>query len=89
MDTANQLSFFEDLISLKIMLILYRDNPDVPFDVLQKEINIDTNLLSEKLSQLLSADLIDVRTEKHIRLFTLSKPARMSLNRLGVKDKFW
>ena len=87
MNTINQLSFFEDLISLKIMLVLYRDNPDVPFDELKKEINIDANTLSEKLAQLISADLISVRTERNIRLFTLSEPARMSLNRLGTKDK--
>ena len=87
MNTINQLSFFEDLISLKIMLVLYRDNPDILFDELKKEINIDTNALSEKLAGLISADLISVRTERNIRLFTLSEPARMSLNRLGVKDK--
>ena len=87
MNTINQLSFFEDLISLKIMLVLYRDNPDIPFDELKNEINIDTNALSEKLAGLNSADLISVRTERNIRLFTLSEPARMSLNRLGVKDK--
>ncbi len=87
MNTVNQLSFFEDLLSLKIMLILYRDNPDVPFDALQKEMNIPGNELSEKLARLISAELISVRTEKNVRLFTLSKPARMSLNRLGVKEK--
>lgn len=87
MNTANQLSFFEDLLSLKIMLILYRDNPDVPFDALKKELKIDGNVLSEKLAQLISAELIDVKIEKNVRLFTLSQPARMSLNRLGVKDK--
>ncbi|VVC00362.1 Uncharacterised protein [uncultured archaeon] len=31
METKKPLDFFQDLISLKKMLVLYRDNPGVPF----------------------------------------------------------
>ncbi|MFA6989813.1 MAG: hypothetical protein WC197_07070 [Candidatus Gastranaerophilaceae bacterium] len=81
------LSYFQDLTSLKIMLVLYRDNPDVPFEDLQKELKVESNLLSEKLAELIAVDLIELKKENDSRLFTLSKTARMSLNRLGVNPK--
>jgi len=79
------LDFFLDLTSLKIMLVLYRDNPDVPFEVLKKELNVDSEELSEKLADLIKFDLIKVKEQNGIRLFTLSKTARMSFNRLEIK----
>jgi DNA-binding HxlR family transcriptional regulator len=87
MNAKNPLDYFFDLTSLKIMLVLYRDNPDVPFEALQKEIKIDNNALTQKLAELIEVDLIDVRKEGEERLFTLSPSARMSLNRLTKKKE--
>ncbi|MBI4044101.1 MAG: hypothetical protein HY392_00140 [Candidatus Diapherotrites archaeon] len=83
---GTQLDYFLDLTSLKIMLVLYRDNPDVPFEYLQKELKLDDSILSEKLAELIKAELVKVRNEGDKKLFTLSIPARMSINRL-MKDK--
>jgi RIO-like serine/threonine protein kinase len=85
MGEKRALDFFLDLTSLKIMLVLYRDNPDVPFEVLKKELNVDGEELSKKLADLIKFDLIKVKEQNGVRLFTLSKTARMSFNRLEIK----
>ncbi|MBI3588706.1 hypothetical protein HY995_00655 [Candidatus Micrarchaeota archaeon] len=81
------LSFFQNLNALKVMLILYRDNPNVPFEKLRGEMGISENQLSDTLGKLITAELIHVREVDGIPLFTLSREARMSLNRLGARDK--
>ncbi len=85
MGEKRALDFFLDLTSLKIMLVLYRDNPDVPFEALKKELNVGSEELSEKLAGLIKFDLIKVKEQNGVRLFTLSKTARMSFNRLEIK----
>ena len=80
----NQLSFFENLDALKIMLVLYRDNPDVSLINLQKEVHITKSTLEQILANLISEELVHVKQDGKEPLFTLSKEARMSLNRLQV-----
>ncbi len=78
----DRLSFFHDLNSLKVMLVLYRDNPDLSLGELQREAQLDPAALSNVLAELIKAELVHVRTENGRQLFTLSSEARMALNRL-------
>lgn len=78
----DRLSFFHDLDSLKVMLVLYRDNPDVALEELRREAHLDSGSLSNVLAELIKAELVHVRTERGEQLFTLSQEARMALNRL-------
>jgi hypothetical protein len=89
--TVNKLSYFLDVNALKVMLVLYRDNPDVPFSILAKETKLEENALAELLNSLIAAELIKIKSVKKKilfpkveGLFTLSREARMSLNRLNA-----
>ncbi|MBI2445820.1 hypothetical protein HYV43_05515 [Candidatus Micrarchaeota archaeon] len=81
---SDRLSFFHDLDSLKVMLVLYRDNPDVDLEELRREARLDPAALSNVLAELIKAELVHVRTENGEQLFTLSQEARMALNRLDA-----
>ncbi len=77
----NKLSFFEDLASLKVMLVLYRDNPDLTLEKLQTVLEIESKDLNNVLERLIDAELVQVRNEGGVALFTLSPEARMCLSR--------
>ncbi len=82
---VNKLSYFLDINALKVMLVLYRDNPDVPFSILAKETKIKKEKLVDLLNELIAAELIKIKSaSKNENLFTLSEEARMSLNRLDA-----
>ena len=84
----NKLAFFENLLSLKIMLVLYRDNPDVTLEKLQSELGLGINELADSLARLINADLVHVRKDVSAELFTLSTEARMGFNRVGLPSGF-
>lgn len=85
-DGLNKLDFFQNLNALKIMLILYRDNPDVPFEELLEKTKMPENELTPLLAELIKAELISIRDSEEQKLFTLSTEARMSLNRLNANQ---
>ena len=84
----NRLSYFQNLNSLKVMLVLYKDNPDVPFEVLLKETKMKSDELLLLLAELIKAELVSIRNAESNKLFTLSQEARMSLNRLNASQLF-
>lgn len=84
MVSENRIRFFEDINALKIMLLLYRDNPDVSFDEIQKQLRMNRNDLTAKLAELISAELVKVKDNDVSQFYTLSENARMSFNRIDV-----
>jgi hypothetical protein len=84
----SRLSYFLDFNALKVMLVLYRNNPDVSFRTLVQTTKIKDVELADLLTELMSADLIGIKApeEDEESLFTLSKEARMSLNRLKADE---
>ena len=87
MESENPLKYFYELSSLKIMLVLYRDNPDVALEDLGKESGLTQIELLQVLEKLINAGLVHVRSDGNGQVFTLSDNARMGLNRIGAHEK--
>ena len=83
MTSEDRILFFEDLIALQILLLLYRDNPDIPFEAFKRELKINERVISEKIAELIKADLIKVNTSGKVQLYTLTDNARMAFNRVN------
>jgi len=86
--SRSRLSYFLDINALKVMLVLYRDNPDVSFKALLETSGIEKDKFTSLLEELISVDLVNLKVseETEENLFTLSEEARMGLNRLGAGE---
>lgn len=80
------LDYFLDFESLKVLLVLYRDNPDVTLRCLEKETGIARERLVKILAELVEHEIVEIRDKEKEQLYTLSEIARFGFERLEIKN---
>jgi DNA-binding IclR family transcriptional regulator len=81
------LKYFENQNSLKVILVLYRDNPDLPLRDIIQETGLPQDRVGQILSELVSNDLVNVNLERDIQLYSLNETVRIALNRIGIAQQ--
>ena len=80
----NILDFVYNFDSLKIKLVLYKDNPDLTLNYLEKETKISRDKLNECLTELIKNDFVDVKTKEGKKVYTLNQSVRFGFDEIGI-----
>jgi len=79
------LDYYLNFDYLKVMLVLYRDNPDLTLEFLEKETGISKDRLARLVAELIESELIDTKQADDRQFYSLSENARFGFERIGVK----
>lgn len=83
---SSVLRYFEELSSLKILLYLYKYNPDLTVSDIAENTNLSTDETTTILSNLVSDGLVIVKKTEKGRAYSLSEMTRLALDRVQDKD---
>ena len=81
----NILDFAFNFDSLKVMLVLYRDNPDLALHYIEKETCIPREKLNAILTDLIKNEFVDVKTQNSEKVYSLSESVRLGFEKIGVE----
>lgn len=83
-NTRSILDFVFNFDSLKIMLVLYKDNPDLSLAYLEKETKISRDKLNSILVELIKNNFVDVKTKNDEKVFSLNNSVRFGFEKIGI-----
>lgn len=79
------LDYYLNFDYLKVMLVLYKENPDLGWDFLEKETGIPKDKLGKIIAELIRSELVDTKEIDERQVYSLTEPARFGFDRIGVK----
>jgi DNA-binding MarR family transcriptional regulator len=79
------LDYYLNFDYLRVMLVLYRDNPDLTLEFLEKETGIPKDKLARMITELIERELVNTKQVDDRQVYSLSESARFGFERIGLK----